>query len=660
MAARPFISSFLICILLLTSVFTHGPDARAADLAVVVDNGQGNGAITGDVLNADPDRAKIAVNNPHKFWTNIKLYNPLGVELTPANPLNGGDDVGGLYALLGAIGPEGQAVWDGTFDTTGSASQLIFTSPSMHTGSPIAGVFNLLTILAHMVGASPNVSSVENVIKAAKIVEKSPDFMAAVEDLGDPPPLSLALHVFNLLEDDAQVAVLQEALAELGVLVSKDVLQRLLTIKKLYDLTSMSVDMGTSIIQETSAGNVRFYQPTRNATKARPETSMSYKNISFAYDPQLAEHVEAETISAGNQTDLPGLAQPEHVRFTFDGYPVSGESQFLGPTLYVYPVRDYEKLFASIEDSLRALRETLASKPDTTKMKEPCNAYRSGPGCPQPTGGDATLFPMMPFMNAGRLFDAHMEYVDFQNGSGLQTVTELGQQRMPIDVNRLLYLFQGLTNDGDYYVVAIFPITFNGLIVPYSPDLEGEDQYNQKLVNKLVHADSSRFLPNLEVLQSLIESISVGDVPLQGHAEEVTDEMPMSSATLSTSPAEALTASQKEIDRVRSQLPYFQDHTLSNGKTVKINLHRLDPADAVMAIEVYGIDYQVPPNHPECAIERDLFREAAGIALSWLREHEVDTGRIFVSWYSRAPIAQRAEQWLGIIPSDKPPGPCVA
>jgi hypothetical protein len=61
------------------------------------------------------------------------------------------------------------------------------------------------------------------------------------------------------------------------------------------------------------------------------------------------------------------------------------------------------------------------------------------------------------------VFASNIQAVSFQNGSGIRFVTEYGQYPAPVNNHELFYHFQGFSNDGEYYIVAIFPITASGL-----------------------------------------------------------------------------------------------------------------------------------------------------------------------------------------------------
>jgi len=279
-------AALLAALLWAASQLVGVPAGHAAAAQVVADNSRGNGASLGEVLDDQPQHSKLALTNLHDFWTNIAMAPATGtVKLTPANPFHGGADIGGLYAAWGAIGPDEQAVWSGSFATP-TASQLVRTTPSIEGGSALAGTLNLLTIFAGMFDAVPNVAGAAAVFKAAELAQAAPDFAAAVRDLQSPPPLSLATHIYRLLKDPQQEALLREALAQLGVAVTTDALSRLLTLGRIYDLSVMAYDRASAIILQNSAGQVLFYRSgPPDAGKPTPTPSASSTTTSTAPSP---------------------------------------------------------------------------------------------------------------------------------------------------------------------------------------------------------------------------------------------------------------------------------------------------------------------------------------------------------------------------------------
>jgi len=187
----------------------------------------------------------------------------------PANPLLGGVNAGGAWAAIGVVPPGEEAVWQGSFGTSPAASQLLQTSPSLATGSSLAGVLNLLTILAEMFGEAPTAKSAQAVLDAAATVSAAPDALAIVQELRDPAPLTLAQHLFNVLSDDQQLAVLAAGLAQLDVIVTREALRKLLVWQRLIDLVGMIVDMAEAIAFGRSAAQILFSVSTPGQSAPR-------------------------------------------------------------------------------------------------------------------------------------------------------------------------------------------------------------------------------------------------------------------------------------------------------------------------------------------------------------------------------------------------------
>jgi N-acetylneuraminic acid mutarotase len=266
--------SSLLLATLAAGTLQVAPPAQAAGPQLVVDNGRGNQAAVGRVVSADPAHAVLAVRNLRSFWTNAVVPPAHGrVKLAPANPLLGGVRAGGVWAAIGVIPPGGEALWQGSFDTGAPASQLLQTSPALATGSSLAGVLNLLTILAEMFAEAPTARSAQAVLDAAATVSKAPDVAAIVQELSDPAPLPMAQHLFNVLSDDQQLGVVAAALAQLDVVVTREALRKLLVWQRLIDLVGMIVDMANAIVFGRSAAQIVFSVTTTGMSAPGTGTS---------------------------------------------------------------------------------------------------------------------------------------------------------------------------------------------------------------------------------------------------------------------------------------------------------------------------------------------------------------------------------------------------
>src|SRR5664280_1514523 len=143
---------------------------------VTVDNSAGNTIASGAVVKSDPGSALVTVTNGFHFWVAVDLQPAVGgASLRPASIF---EDVGGLYAAGGLIGPGGTAAWDGKFDPATGGSQAVrlhYELTSAGGAAALAG--NLLTIIADSIGASTSVATPEGLLKALTLVTDLPSFV---------------------------------------------------------------------------------------------------------------------------------------------------------------------------------------------------------------------------------------------------------------------------------------------------------------------------------------------------------------------------------------------------------------------------------------------------------------------------------------------------
>jgi len=91
-------------------------------------------------------------------------------------------------------------------------------------------------------------------------------------------------------------------------------------------------------------------------------------------------------------------------------------------------------------------------------------------------------------------FHSNIGYFDFQNGSGVRFVSVYGIQDLaPVDNENLVYVFQGFTDDGKYYVKAIVRILHSQL--PDMGEIPGEI-YMEDAIGVAVYFDDFAVLLN--------------------------------------------------------------------------------------------------------------------------------------------------------------------
>ncbi len=180
--------------------------------------------------------------------------------------------------------------------------------------------------------------------------------------------------------------------------------------------------------------------PTATTEVVQPTDppDVNYEGISFSFDPAIASSVDPSTVQGQNLGEdfMPGETYPTHFEFAFNNYAVP--NHFHTPLIIVYPVADYQSISQYAGDTIASLQSALVNRPG---------------------GGGNSALPFLPMWPAAQMFSAQVTYFDFQNGSGVRYLTMYGQALYPADNQNLFYTYQGLTNDGRYYISAVLPIT---------------------------------------------------------------------------------------------------------------------------------------------------------------------------------------------------------
>jgi hypothetical protein len=222
-------------------------------------------------------------------------------------------------------------------------------------------------------------------------------------------------------------------------------------------------------------------------------------SLTVSLSPELAGGVRGMQIPPADGQDLPYWElTPGHTVFNLEGYLL--QQKFHEPQLYIYPALEYAQLVPGAFESMHRLRNVL---------------YDSG-------SLSADQLPAVPFFNAAQVFASNLQLISFQNGEGVRFLTEYAQYAAPINNHDLFYHFQGFTNDGEYYIIAIFPVTApvlaetsdteavlpaGGIAFPDLNDPNADFQGYYTAVSELLTATPpDGFTPTLSQLDALIQS----------------------------------------------------------------------------------------------------------------------------------------------------------
>jgi hypothetical protein len=232
-------------------------------------------------------------------------------------------------------------------------------------------------------------------------------------------------------------------------------------------------------------------------------TEVLFEGIRFSYPTSVAESVWPQIV-AGVPPKLgetwAGI-DPSHFSLSFasPSGPAAMQRYWgtwlqLPPQIKVYPVASMGSS-EIIMVRVQTLRELLETKP----------------------ASPAGEIPVLPLINAAQVFRSQVRYLDFQNGSGVRFITQYRQDPAPVTDDEIFYTFQGLTEDGAYYVVASFPLSTD--VLPDTLDFESQafreferrnyEEYLKEQVDMLDALPPGQFEPDLAMLDQIVGSLEV-------------------------------------------------------------------------------------------------------------------------------------------------------
>jgi hypothetical protein len=220
--------------------------------------------------------------------------------------------------------------------------------------------------------------------------------------------------------------------------------------------------------------------------------AVEYNGITLCYDPSIAQGVTTTTIPAANAPDDPWFAAPQTEQIEFTGY--STGQKFHKPQVQVYSVEEFMSQNPNSAEDITKLQQYIANQPNIP----------AGP------------IPFLPPWNAMQLFNLMPAFVNFQNGQGIRYLAEYGQYSAPVNNTDLFYTFQGITNDGKYYVSVILPVTHPSLPPDYQVDKALQDQiladyqaYLAGILPGLSAQSLNSYSPNITLLDAMIQSMKI-------------------------------------------------------------------------------------------------------------------------------------------------------
>jgi hypothetical protein len=234
------------------------------------------------------------------------------------------------------------------------------------------------------------------------------------------------------------------------------------------------------------------------------------RTFSFSYDPSLTASIEALTVDAVAPSPevMFSEAHPAFVQFSFLGYD-GGRPNLLPypiqtPRLMAFSTQDFSQFGAEVptgfSPQLEALSLLLETKPDLAQYctrTEPVSAV--------------TALPFLPWLNSAQVFCAQPQYVEFAGGSGIRYLTAFSQGIEPVLDPNVFYTFQGLSDDGEIYISAVFAVQTGVFPLEIHPSVDGSLPKNMtpEQLAALNAQAADLFQPALGQLDALVQSLKI-------------------------------------------------------------------------------------------------------------------------------------------------------
>jgi uncharacterized protein YraI len=232
--------------------------------------------------------------------------------------------------------------------------------------------------------------------------------------------------------------------------------------------------------------------PTNPAPGLRGSGPVSYSGIAFRSPVELGVSISAQTTSVPNA--------PVGRILTFEDV----QRGVLPARLHVWRVDEYRQYGIHAEQNI-ALLERLIGDDQTQNGRQPAGSV-----------------PFLPQITGGMTFAVQVRELAFVNGRGVRYITHFNTATDLVRPYSYLYTYQGLSQDGTYYVSITIPLTSelpeHGLIDVTRAGVY--DQYIDGIARDLDTFNAAQFTPSLTALDQMVQSLQVGDVgidlPLDG------------------------------------------------------------------------------------------------------------------------------------------------
>ena len=232
-------------------------------------------------------------------------------------------------------------------------------------------------------------------------------------------------------------------------------------------------------------------ETTQESEQLTPDgTPVETAEISFFIPNGVANDASSSTTTNVEYPYInPSLGDmPQHITVTLNLYAVTGG--IYEPQIMIFRAAEYSQY----SEATAAIINQLGS-------------LQYVEGQPLPEGLDTD-------------FRAQVHAVNFTNGHGIRYLTQVFQNFTPVNNQELFYYYQGITNDGQYFVQATLPINAPYLPADSNPNtsqptdgipfnMDDFPGYLNAVSQRLNSTETFNFNPYLDALDEMIASMQI-------------------------------------------------------------------------------------------------------------------------------------------------------
>lgn len=272
-----------------------------------------------------------------------------------------------------------------------------------------------------------------------------------------------------------------------------------------------SKNLQSKIEIETTPQPTAILPEQENKIQLSPTGKAEFNGVSFNYNPQIFE-IRSESIiyesPMQDATEKPGENFPNHTAFT-----LQVKNKLIEPevTIKIIPIAHYRRMYAVSASMMEAFDEDIDNLWKVLKDKEFRDRKHLAKG----------EIPFIPYYDAEQSFSAKVNHLPTQSGKGIVFLTQYMMEPTIINNQESVYFYEGITDDGKYYILGTFPVSaaflpdtsdvneFEGYNLYKDEGMKQYDNYISKVTKRLENLPADKYEPNLKYIEEIISSIKV-------------------------------------------------------------------------------------------------------------------------------------------------------